>query len=51
MFARTWIFQNSNIPSGSMKDTLLVGDRLIVNSFIYGPVLSNFEKKFFPLKI
>lgn len=50
MFARTWIFQNSNIPSGSMKDTLLVGDRLIVNSFIYGPVLSNLEKKILPVK-
>ncbi|MFB3850495.1 MAG: signal peptidase I [Acidobacteriota bacterium] len=50
LFARTWIFQNSNIPSGSMKDTLLVGDRLIVNSFIYGPAFFNFEKGILPMR-
>lgn len=50
LFARTWLFQNSNIPSGSMKNTLLIGDRLIVNSFIYGPLFFNFEKKFLPVK-
>ena len=50
LFARTWIFQNSNIPSGSMKDTLLVGDRLIVNSFIFGPTCCEFFKSFLPLR-
>ena len=50
LFARTWLFQNSNIPSGSMKDTLLVGDRLLVNSFIYSPVLSDIERKFLPMR-
>lgn len=50
LFARTWIFQNSNIPSGSMKDTLLVGDRLIVNSFIYGPSLFEFTKNILPMR-
>jgi signal peptidase I len=50
LFARTWVFQNSNIPSGSMKDTLLIGDRLIVNSFVYGPSLSGWEKKLFPIR-
>ncbi len=49
LFARTWIFQNSNIPSGSMKDTLLVGDRLIVNSFVTGPVVHEWERKLLPL--
>ncbi len=33
-----------------MKDTLLVGDRLIVNSFIYGPVLSPLEKAVLPMR-
>ena len=50
LFARTWVFQNSNIPSGSMKDTLLVGDRLLVNSFCYGPTLSPLEKTFLPIR-
>lgn len=50
LFARTWVFQNSNIPSGSMKNTLLVGDRLIVNSFIYGPTSLKFVKNFLPMR-
>jgi signal peptidase I len=50
LFARTWLFQNSNIPSGSMKDTLLVGDRLIVNSFIFGPTQWGWEKGLLPIR-
>ncbi len=50
LFARTWVFQNSNIPSGSMKDTLLVGDRLLVNSFIFGPTLYPWEKDILPIR-
>lgn len=50
LFARTWVFQNSNIPSGSMKETLLVGDRLLVNSFLYGPVLWDFERVILPVR-
>ncbi len=50
LFARTWVFQNSNIPSGSMKDTLLVGDRLLVNSFIFGPTLSGAERSILPVR-
>lgn len=50
LFARTWVFQNSNIPSGSMKNTLLIGDRLIVNSFVYGPTMTGIEKKLLPIR-
>jgi|WetSurMetagenome_2_1015567.scaffolds.fasta_scaffold102799_4 signal peptidase I len=36
LIIRTCIVQPFKIPSGSMEDTLLVGDYLFVNKFIYG---------------
>ena len=33
---RTCIVQSFKIPSGSMEDTLVIGDCLLVNKFIYG---------------
>jgi signal peptidase I len=33
---RTFVIQAFRIPTGSMEDTLLVGDFLFVNKFIYG---------------
>lgn len=50
LFARTWIFQNSKIPTGSMENTLLVGDRLLVNSFVYGPHAFKWEEKLLPFR-
>jgi signal peptidase I len=35
-FIITFIIQNTRIPTGSMKDTILVGDFVLVNKFIYG---------------
>ncbi|MDR0568341.1 MAG: signal peptidase I [Spirochaetaceae bacterium] len=34
-----YLFQAYEIPSGSMIDTLLIGDRVFVNKIIYGPEL------------
>jgi signal peptidase I len=36
---RTVVVQAFTIPSGSMMDTLLVGDYILVNKFLYGPEL------------
>ena len=36
---RSLVVQAFTIPSGSMMDTLLVGDYILVNKFLYGPEL------------
>ena len=39
LIIRTFLVQAFKIPSGSMEDTLLIGDHLLVNKFIYGTQL------------
>src|SRR4029079_5911728 len=49
-FTNTWVLQTFYIPSGSMEQTLLVGDHLFVNRFLYGPAPTALERKLLPLR-
>lgn len=50
LFIRTFVVQAFKIPSGSMLPTLLVGDHLLVNKFIYGIRVPFTGKVLVPIK-
>jgi signal peptidase I len=50
MFIRTFIVQAFKIPSGSMKNTLLIGDHILVNKFIFGVKLPFIDKTVISVK-
>jgi len=50
LFIRTFIIQAFKIPSSSMEPTLLVGDYLLVNKFIYGVRIPFTNMKLFQYK-
>ena len=50
LFIRTFVVQAFKIPSGSMLPTLLIGDHLLVNKFIYGLRLPFSNKMLIPYK-
>ena len=47
-FARTYAFQAFKIPTGSMEENLLIGDHILVNKFVYGPVITPLERILLP---
>jgi signal peptidase I len=50
LFIRAFIVQAFKIPSSSMEPTLLVGDHILVNKFIYGIRIPFTNIKFFQYK-
>lgn len=42
---RTFVVQAFKIPSGSMEDTLAIGDHILVNKFIYGTKIPFTDKR------
>ena len=49
LFIRTFVVQAFKIPSGSMEPTLLVGDHILVNKFIYGVKIPFVRKTIIPI--
>jgi signal peptidase I len=47
-FTQIFVLQTFYIPSGSMEKTLLVGDHLFVNRYIYGATASELENRLLP---
>ncbi|MEA1947361.1 MAG: signal peptidase I [Thermodesulfobacteriota bacterium] len=50
LFIRAFIIQAFKIPSGSMKQTLLIGDHILVNKFIYGVKIPFSQTTIIPIK-
>jgi signal peptidase I len=47
---RTFLVQAFKIPSGSMEDTLVIGDHLLVSKFIYGTKIPFSDKRVLTLR-
>lgn len=50
LIIRTFVVQAFKIPSGSMEDTLLIGDHLLVNKFIYGMQVPGIDGRFLTIR-
>ncbi len=47
-FINTFLLQSEAIPSGSMIDTMLIGDHLLVDKVAYSPHLGKWDRAIFP---
>lgn len=49
-FTNTFLIKTFYIPSGSMEDTLLIGDHLFVNRYLFGLADSSWERRLTPVR-
>ena len=49
LFVRTYLVQAFQIPSASMSESILVGDHVLVNKFIFGPFMSAAGRDLLPV--
>ena len=49
-FTNTFLIKTFYLPSGSMEETLLIGDHLFVNRYLFGLTPSPWEKRLTPLR-
>lgn len=50
LFFKTFVGQQFSIPSGSMRETLMIGDHLLINKFIYARPQFAWESALFPMR-
>jgi len=50
LFVRTFVVQAFQVPSGSMEQTVLIGDHMLVNKFIYAPHGNDFLERLLPYR-
>ena len=50
VFLRAFVFQQSEIPSGSMEDTVLPGDYILVNRFVFSRAAAEWERDLLPIR-
>jgi signal peptidase I len=50
LFLRAYVFQQSEIPSASMESTILIGDHVLVNRFLYAPTSFEWERRLLPIR-
>lgn len=50
MFFKTFVGQQFTIPSASMRNTLMIGDHLLVNKFIFAKPQWQWEEKLLPMR-
>jgi signal peptidase I len=50
MFFKTFVGQQFTIPSASMRNTLMIGDHLLVNKFVFAVPQWSWESRLFPMR-
>jgi signal peptidase I len=50
LFVRTFVVQAFQVPSGSMEQTVLIGDHMLVNKFIFAPHGDNALERLLPYR-